>query len=155
MIEVETEGYVEARLLKDCDDDDRLGLSEKQLERFRRLFDPDARPELYKDFCRLGQNRRLDISRKLYELARREMNDMARYSGGHNFVVADLSGARTAFAQVANELGTQYSLAYYPSNKTHDGRFRQIRVELRNVNYASVRAREGYFSRNDNSASTK
>jgi Ca-activated chloride channel family protein len=155
LIEVETEGYVEARLIKDCDDDDRLGLSEKQLERYRRLFDPDARPELYQDFCRLGQNRRLDISRKLYELARREMNEMARYSGGHNFVVADLSGARTAFAQVANALGTQYSLAYYPSNKAHDGRFRQIRVELRNVNYASVRAREGYFSRNDNSASIK
>lgn len=155
LIEVETEGYVEARLLKDCEDDDRLGLSEKQLERFRRLFDPDARPELYRDFCRLGQNRRLDISRKLYELARREMDDLARFSGGHNFVVADLYGARTAFAQVANELGTQYSLTYYPSNKSHDGRFRQIRVELRNVMYASVRAREGYFSRNDNSASIK
>jgi len=155
LIEVETEGYVDARLIKDCDDDDRLGLSVKQLERYRRLFDPDARPELYQDFCRLGQNRRLDISRKLYELARREMNDMARYSGGHNFVVADLSEARSAFAQVANELGTQYSLAYYPSNKIRDGRFRQIRVELRNVNYASVRAREGYFSRNDNSASIK
>jgi VWFA-related protein len=155
VIEVETEGYVEARLIKDCEEDDRLGLSEKQLERFRRLFDAQARPELYKDFCRLGQNRRLDISRRLYELARREMDDMARFSGGHNFIVADLSGARTAFAQVANELGTQYSLAYYPSNKTHDGSFRQIRVELRNVTYASVRAREGYFSRNDSSANIK
>jgi hypothetical protein len=28
-------------------------------------------------------------------------------------------------------------------------------VELRNVMYASVRAREGYFSRNDSSASIK
>src|SRR5436190_13006941 len=155
LIEVETEGYVGAQLLKDCEDNDRLGLSVKQLERYRRFFDPAARPELYQDFCRLGQNRRLDISHKLYELARREMDDMARFSGGHNFAVADLSGARAAFAQVANELGTQYSLAYYPSNKTHDGRFRQIRVELRNVKYASVRAREGYFSRDDNSASVK
>jgi VWFA-related protein len=155
LIEVDTEGYVGARLLKDCQDDDRLGLSVKQLERFRRLFDPEARPELYEDFCRLSQNRRLEISRKLYELARREMDDMARFSGGHNFVVADLSGARAAFAQVARELGTQYSLAYYPSNKTHDGRFRRIRVELRNVMYAGVRAREGYFSLNDSSASMK
>jgi len=155
LIEVETERYVEARLLKDCEDDDRLGLSEKQLQRYRRLFDPEARPELYESFCRLGQNRRLDISQKLYELARREMEDMARFSGGHNFVVADVSAARAAFAQVANDLGTQYSLAYYPSNKTHDGRFRQVRVELRNVMYASVRAREGYFCRNDNSASIK
>jgi Ca-activated chloride channel family protein len=152
LIEVQTEGYVEAQLLKDCEDDDRLGLSVKQLQRYRRFFDPDARPELYEDFCRLGANRRLDISQKLYALARREMNDMARFSGGHNFVIADLSAARAAFAQVANELGTQYSLAYYPSNKTHDGRFRQIRVELRNVKNASVRAREGYFPRNDNSA---
>jgi VWFA-related protein len=155
VIEVETESYVDARLLKDCEDDDRLGLSVKQLQRFRRLFDPEARPELYEDFCRLSQDRRLEISEKLYELARREMDDMARYSGGHNFVVADLSGARAAFAQVANELGTQYSLAYYPSNKAHDGRFRQIRVELRNVMYASVRAREGYFGRNNSSASVK
>jgi VWFA-related protein len=155
LIEVDTEGYVDPRLLKDCEEDDRLSLSVKQLERFRRLFDPEARPELYEDFCRLGQNRRLEISRKLYELARREMDDMARFSGGHNFVVADLSDARAAFAQLANELGTQYSLAYYPSNKAHDGHFRQIRVELRNVMYASVRAREGYFSRNDSSASMK
>jgi Ca-activated chloride channel homolog len=155
LIEVETERYVEARLLKDCEDDDRLGLSEKQLQRYRRLFDPEARPELYESFCRLGQNRRLDISQKLYELARREMEDMARFSGGHNFVIADVSAARAAFAQVANELRTQYSLAYYPSNKTHDGRFRQVRIELRNVMYASVRAREGYFCRNDNSASIK
>jgi len=140
LIEVETERYVEARLLKDCEDDDRLGLSEKQLQRYRRLFDPEARPELYESFCRLGQNRRLDISQKLYEVARREMEDMARFSGGHNFVVADVSAARAAFAQVANELGTQYSLAYYPSNKTHDGRFRQVRVELRNVMYARTLA---------------
>jgi VWFA-related protein len=155
LIEVETERYVGARLVKDCEADDRLSLSVKQLQRFRRIFDPEARPELYEDFCRLSQNRRLDISQKLYELARREMDDMARFSGGHSFVVDNLSGAHAAFAQVANELGTQYSLAYYPSNKTRDGHFRQIRVELRNVMYANVRARDGYFSRNDSSASIK
>lgn len=155
LIEVETEVYVNTRLLKDCEADDRLALSQKQLKRFRRVFDPDARPELYEDFCRMSQNRRLEISAKLYELARREMDEMARFSGGHNFVVADLSGARAAFAQVAHELGKQYSLAYYPSNKTHDGSFRRVKVELRNVKYATVRAREGYFCRNDSSASIK
>jgi VWFA-related protein len=155
MIEVDTERYVNTRLMRDCDADDRLGLSAKQLKRFRRIFDPDARPELYEDFCRMSQDRRLEISGKLYELARREMDDMARFSGGRNFVVGDLSGARNAFARVAYELGKQYSLAYYPSNKTHDGRYRRIRVELRNVSFASVRARQGYFSRNDSSASIK
>ena len=73
------------------------------------------------------------------------MNEMARASGGKNFAAASLGEARAALAQVANEIGTQYSLGYYPSNKTRDGRFRQIKVELRGVKDASVRARDGYY----------
>lgn len=145
-IQISTEDYVEDRLLKDCQDDGRLTLSAKQLERFRRLFVPSAEKEDYQDFCRLGQFERMDISRQLYNLARREMGELAHDSGGKNFAAADLQEARAAFAQVANEIGTQYSLGYYPSNKTHDGRFRQIHVELRGVKDASVRAREGYLA---------
>jgi VWFA-related protein len=145
-IQVSTEDYVEDRLLKDCEDDGRLALSEKQLERFRRLFVPQLQKEDYQDFCRLGQFERMDISRRLYNLARQEMSEMARGSGGKNFSAATLNDARAAFAQVANEIGTQYSLGYYPSNKTRDGRFRQIKVELRGVKDASVRAREGYYA---------
>src|SRR5713226_3607111 len=145
-IQVSTEDYVEDRLLKDCQDDGRLTLSAKQLERFRQLFVPRAQKEDYQDFCRLGQFERMDISRQLYNLARGEMNAMAKDSGGKNFAAADLQDARAAFAQVANEIGTQYSLGYYPSNKLHNGQFRQIRVELRNVKDATARAREGYFA---------
>lgn len=145
-IQVNTEDYVEDRLLKDCEDDGRLTLSARQLERFRRLFVPQLQKEDYQDFCRLGQFERMDISRRLYNLARQEMNELARGSGGKNFAAATLQDARAAFAQVANEIGTQYSLGYYPSNKTRDGRFRQIKVELRGVKDGSVRAREGYFA---------
>ena len=145
-IQVSTEDYVEDRLLKDCQDDGRLALSSKQLERFRRLFVPSAQKEDYQDFCRLGQFERMDISRRLYDLARQEMNELARASGGRNFAAATLQEARGAFAQVANEIGTQYSLGYYPSNKARDGRYRQIKVEVRGVTGASVRARDGYFA---------
>jgi VWFA-related protein len=145
-IQVNTEEYVEDRLLKDCQDDGRLSLSAKQLERFRRLFVPQAEKEDYQDFCRMGQFERMDISRQLYNLARKEMNELARASGGRAFAAVDLQEARAAFAQVANEIGTQYSLGYYPANKTRDGRFRQIKVELRGVKDANVRAREGYFA---------
>lgn len=143
-IQLSTEDYVEDRLLKDCQEDGRLTLSAKQLERFRRLFTPSAQKEDYQDFCRLGQFERMDISRRLYNLARQEMNELARGSGGRNFAAATLQEARAAFGQVANEIGTQYSLGYYPSNKARDGRYRQIKVELRGVKDASVRAREGY-----------
>jgi len=145
-IQVNTEDYVEDRLLKDCQDDGRLSLSAKQLERFRQLFVPRAQKEDYQDFCRLGQFERMDISRQLYNLARGEMNAMAKDSGGKNFAAADPQDARAAFAEVANEIGTQYSLGYYPSNKLHNGQFRQIKVELRNVKDAKARAREGYYA---------
>lgn len=145
-IQVSTEDYVEDRLLKDCQDDGRLALSAKQLERFRRLFVPQAQKEDYQDFCRMGQFERMDISRQLYNLARKEMGEMARTSGGKAFAATSVQEARAAFAQVANEIGTQYSLGYYPANKVRDGRFRQITVEMRGVKDASVRAREGYFA---------
>lgn len=145
-IQVSTEDYVEDRLLKDCQDDGRLALSAKQLERFRRLFVPSAQKEDYQDFCRLGQFERMDISRQLYNLARREMADLARASGGKNFAADTLQETRAAFAQVANEIGTQYSLGYYPANKARDGQYRQIKVELSGVRDASVRAREGYYA---------
>ena len=146
-IQVNTEDFVEDRLLKDCQDDGRLSLSAKQLKRYRAIFVPRASSEDYTDFCQLGPFERMQISRDLYNLARREMNDLAKASGGKNFVAASLQDARAAFAQVANEIGTQYSLGYYPTNKARDGKFRTIRIEVRGVpDKPVVRAREGYFA---------
>jgi len=146
-IEVNTEDFVEDRLLKDCQDDGRLTLSAKQLERYRRVFSPHARPEDYVDFCQMGQFERMQISRDLYNLARREMDQLAKGSGGRNFLAASLQDARAAFARVAAEIGTQYSLSYYPSDKTRDGKYRTIRVELvGTAEKGQVRAREGYVA---------
>ncbi len=146
-IQVNTEDFVEDRLLRDCRDDGQLTLSAKQLERYRQIFLPGAKREDVADFCQMGQFERMDISRQLYNLARREMNDLARASGGRNFVAANLQDARAAFARVAVDIGTQYSLGYYPTNKARDGKFRTIRVELRKVNGKNeVHAREGYYA---------
>jgi len=146
-IQVNTEDFVEDRLLKDCEEDGRLTLSKTQLDRYRRTFAPNTPPEDYEVFCRLGQFEKMHISRELYNLARREMNDLARASGGKNFVAAALADARAAFAQVANEIGTQYSLGYYPTNKSRDGAYRAIKVEVKGVaGKPQVRAREGYFA---------
>lgn len=146
-IQVNTEDFVEDRLLKDCADDGRLSLSAKQLQRYRRIFVPRAKSEDFTNFCQMGPFERMQISRQLYNLARREMNDLSQASGGRNFVAATLQDARAAFAQVANEIGTQYSLGYYPTNKTRDGKFRAIRVEVRGVKEKTqIRAREGYVA---------
>jgi Ca-activated chloride channel homolog len=143
-VQVDTEDYVEDRLLADCQDDRTLRLSRAQLERYRLTFVPRAERADYADFCRLGPFERMTISRSLYQLAREEMDQLARDTGGRTFQATDLSAARTAFAEVAAEIGRQYSVGYYSSNKSHDGRFRQIRVDVRGIAGAQVSAREGY-----------
>ncbi len=146
-IQVNTEDFVEDRLLKDCQDDGRLTLSARQLQRYRSIFVPGARSEDYTNFCQLGQFERMQISRDLYNLARREMNDLARVSGARNFIAINLQDARAAFARVAADIGTQYSLGYYPINKARDGKYRAIRVEVLGVKEKNeVHAREGYFA---------
>jgi VWFA-related protein len=143
-VQVNTEEFVEERLMRDCQDDGALRLSRSQLQRYRRLFAARADAADYANFCRMGQFERMDISRRLYQLAREEMNELARDSGGKTFPVGDLREARGAFRQIAEEIGTQYSLGYYPTNKARDGSFRTIRVQVRGVRDAQVRAREGY-----------
>jgi VWFA-related protein len=144
-VEVDTEDYVEGRLLGDCGDDGALRLSRTQLERYRRAFDARAEPADYADFCRMGPFERMAISRALYQLARGEMGLLAGDTGGRTFEAADLRAARVAFAEVAAEIGRQYSLGYYSTNKARDGRFRRIRVEVRGPAGAQVSAREGKF----------
>jgi VWFA-related protein len=143
-VQMDTEDYVEDRLLADCQDDRTLRLSRAQLERYRRTFDPRADQDDYADFCRMGSFERMAISRSLYQLARQEMGQLARDTGGRTFTATNLHAASNAFAGVAAEIGRQYSLGYYSSNKSHDGRFRQIRVEVPGLSGARVSAREGY-----------
>ncbi len=143
-VEVDTEDYVEDRLLGDCEDDGALRLSRAQLERYRRTFVARADAADYADFCRMGPFERMAISRALYRLAHSEMGLLAGETGGRTFAAADLRAARAAFAEVAAEIGRQYSLGYYSTNKARDGRFRRIRVEVRGLAGAQVSAREGY-----------
>jgi Ca-activated chloride channel homolog len=146
-IQVNTEDFVEDRLMKDCQDDGRLALSRKQLQRYRELFVPRAKAEDFNDFCQMGPFERMSISRDLYNLARREMNDLARVSGGRSFVAATLADTKAAFARVAADIGTFYSLGYYPTNKARDGKFRSIKLELRGLkDKAEIRARDGYYA---------
>lgn len=146
-IQVNTEDFVEDRLMKDCQDDGQLTLSQRQIERYRRMFFPSARAENFNTFCQMGPFERMSISRELYNLARREMNDLAKVSGGRSFVAATLADARVAFARVAADIGTLYSLGYYPTNKARDGKYRAIKLEVRGVKAKTeIRARDGYYA---------
>ncbi len=142
-IQVNTRDYFEENLLGDCES--AMRFSTAQINRYYRLFPAKSNIEKITDFCKLGDFERLDISKKLYELAEKEMHELARNSGGKVFPIEDLSGARNAFKKVSEEIGTKYSLGYYSSNEKRDGKFRKIKVELKDVPAGVlVRAREGY-----------
>jgi hypothetical protein len=48
---------------------------------------------------------------------------------------------------VAADIGTLYSLGYYPTNKARDGKFRSIKLEIKGLKEkAQIRGRDGYYA---------
>lgn len=147
-IQVNTRDFFEENLLGDCQG--AMRFSAAQIRRYYRTFYRNANIEKTFDFCKLGDFERLDISKKLYGLADAEMQKLAKISGGKIFSVVDLTEARAAFKRVADEIGTKYSLGYYPSDDKRDGTFRKIEVKLKGIPAgAAVQAREGYTAPKD------
>ena len=142
-IQVDTRDFFEENLLGDCEV--AMRFSSAQIKRYYRTFYPKSKIEKVSNFCGLGDFERLDISKRLYELADFEMRKMAKISGGKVFPVVDLSEARSAFSKVADEIGKKYSLGYYSSNERRDGTERKIKVTLKGAPVgAQIRARESY-----------
>ncbi len=142
-IQVDTRDFFEEGLLGNCHLATRF--SRAQIRRYYRSINAKGNVEKAATFCELGDFERLAVSKQLYGIADTEMNELAKISGGKVFPAADLTDARAAFKNVADEIGTKYSLGYYSSNDKRDGTFRKIKVELKGLPAGSkVRTREGY-----------
>lgn len=142
-IKVDTREFFEEGLLGDCES--AIRFSSAQIRRYYRSIQPKENMEKVSSFCALGDFERLAISKRLYQLADSEMEELAKSSGGKVFPVGDLSEARGVFRKVAEEIGTKYTLAYYPTNEKRDGTYRKIKVTVKGAPAgATVRAREGY-----------
>jgi VWFA-related protein len=66
-------------------------------------------------------------------------------TGGRTIVVNSEKHLGEAFDQISEELRSQYTLGYYPTNSAHDGKFRKIKVEMNNHDL-KVLARKGYYA---------
>ncbi len=66
-------------------------------------------------------------------------------TGGRMIVANSEKHLAEAFDQISEELRSQYTLGYYPTNTTHDGKFRKIKVEMSNHDL-KVLARKGYYA---------
>lgn len=141
-LELNTEEATLAGLLKDRSDPEHLNFSPTQLARYFDEFDKDS-PDRFRPRETLSPLVKREINTGLYDMARREMNEMATRSGGHEYAVKALADLNGVYKQIADDLRSQYSLSYYPTNRRHDGSWRQLRVEVKAPD-AKVRTRTGY-----------
>ena len=71
---------------------------------------------------------------------------LANETGGLAFLPERPEDLTQVFAQIANELQTQYLLGYYSNNDNNDGKFRRITVKVPKRTDLRIRARQGYYS---------
>jgi Ca-activated chloride channel homolog len=73
------------------------------------------------------------------------MEKMAEATGGRAFFPFKIEDVSNAFAEIQDELRSQYSVAYKPADFEADGRYHTIEIVADNKKY-HVRARKGYFA---------
>jgi len=71
------------------------------------------------------------------------LKNFASKSGGRYVDAPGGQVLRDAFAEIADELGRQYTIAYRPTNHLHDGKWRAIDVKVSRPD-VTVRTRKGY-----------
>ena len=90
-----------------------------------------------------------------YRRAAAYLHALSNATGGRFYSGDSLFGIAQAFAWIAEELGRQYSLGYYPIARGKDGERRQIKVKVTEADLV-VKARDSYiYSEKNNKFSAK
>lgn len=76
------------------------------------------------------------------EMALRKMSDE---TGGHVYKVDRRTTLEQVFKELQDEMRSQYSIAYTPSNDRKDGSYRKLDIKLANKDY-KAQARKGYYA---------
>ena len=84
------------------------------------------------------------LGREDYRRATAYLNDLATKSGGEFYHAADLGNIKHAFARIAEQLRSQYSLGYYPVKITPQTESRRLKVTVGGRGLV-VRARRSYI----------
>jgi Ca-activated chloride channel homolog len=75
------------------------------------------------------------------------LQQLAEETGGRAFFPYHVDDLDQSFQDIGDELRSQYSIAYLPTNYVMDGRYHKIRIEVPEHKGFQVRARRGYFAR--------
>jgi len=99
-----------------------------------------ARAEEMKTQVVTSRGEPLDVA---YKRAGQYLQHLSDKSAGRLYYAASLNHLREIFSRIAAELRQQYSLGYYPTNKSNDKKQRQLRVRVSVPNVA-LRYRRAY-----------
>ncbi len=73
----------------------------------------------------------------------RVLKNFAEKSGGRFVAAQNGQSLREVFKNLADELRSQYTLSYQPTNETKDGKWREIEIRIARPNL-KIRTRKGY-----------
>ncbi|MFQ5695164.1 MAG: VWA domain-containing protein, partial [Terriglobia bacterium] len=99
-----------------------------------------------------------DVERRNCRRAKREIKKLAQATGGMAFFPEGVEEVEALCEKVARDIRNQYVLGYYPTNKTRDGSFRQVRIEInapRGFKGLQARHRPGYYATSDEAAGSQ
>ena len=87
---------------------------------------------------------------ELYKVEQDSLRKISDSTGGRAFFPSDETELGKVFAQIQEELRSQYIVAYSPQNKLRDGSHRRIRLEIVNPELRKQKLqliyREGYYA---------
>lgn len=87
----------------------------------------------------------LRLGLKALDSSERNLEQLTAATGGRLYKPSSFNDLERTYAEVADELGHQYTLYYAPLNAKRDGQFRRVRVETTTPSY-QVSARIGYYA---------
>jgi VWFA-related protein len=76
---------------------------------------------------------------------------MSEETGGRAFTVDKKHPLQQAFAEIQQEMRSQYAVAWKPANAERNGEYREIEVRAKNADFV-VQARKGYYARTGKSS---
>jgi len=84
-------------------------------------------------------------SLRVLDASEGNLEQLARATGGRLYRPRDFGALDGVYAEIADELRSQYALYYTPTNTARDGRFRRVRVEIGGGSYSAT-TRVGYYA---------
>jgi Ca-activated chloride channel homolog len=72
------------------------------------------------------------------------LRQLAQETGGRAFFAQKIEDLKEVYAQIADELSSQYSMGYAPKNPRRDGAFRRLVVQTTRPN-TTARTKRGYY----------